>query len=147
MVVKDEAETPAAVQPAGERYSALLGQAEALLALDRHPEAASTALEAVQLDPGRPEAWVVAGKVYYQQERWAEAAPFFQAATCANRRPAVGATRETDHHWLPWDLLAVCLGNSGRHEEALRAGLTALRGNPEPERVRRNLAWFVEGLG
>ncbi|MFE0464672.1 glycosyltransferase [Kitasatospora sp. NPDC058965] len=135
------------VQSAWERYFALLSQAESLLALARHPEAARTALDAVQLDPARPEAWVVVGKVYYQQERWAEAAPFFQAATCADRRPATGFSRETDYQWLPWDLLAVCLGNSGRREEALRAGLTALHGNPEPERVRRNLAWFVEGLG
>ncbi|MER5638046.1 glycosyltransferase [Kitasatospora sp. NPDC002227] len=139
-------EALATEQPEWERYYSLLSQAESLLALERCSEAAQAALAAVQLDPGRPEAWVAAGKAYYQRKLWAEAVPFFQAATTANRRPATGFSRETDYQWVPWDFLAVCLGNSGRAEEALRAGAVALRGNPDPERVRGNLSWFVETL-
>ncbi|WP_084700837.1 glycosyltransferase [Streptacidiphilus anmyonensis] len=133
-------------QPAWERYFALMSRAECLQAVDRGAEAAEVALRAVLLDPTRPEAWMVAGMIPYEQHDWARAVPFFSAATAARTRPAEGFVRDRDHGWAPWDFLSVCLGNSGRHEEALHAGVRALRGNPQADRVRGNLGWFVSEL-
>ncbi|MEY9845194.1 glycosyltransferase [Streptacidiphilus sp. MAP5-3] len=133
-------------QPAWERYFALLSRAECLHAIGRSGEGAETAVQAILLDPTRPEAWMVAGMIPYEQGEWARAVPFFSAASVAQARPTEGFVRGRDHGWAPWDFLSVCLGNSGRHEEALQAGVRALRGNPQGDRVRANLGWFVSEL-
>ncbi|MBF9070360.1 glycosyltransferase [Streptacidiphilus fuscans] len=140
------AEVLALPQPAWERYFALMSRAECLQAIGRTGEAAETAVQAVLLDPTRPEAWMVAGMIPYEQGEWARAVPFFSAASVAQARPTEGFVRGRDHDWAPWDFLSVCLGNSGRHEEALQAGVRALRGNPQGDRVRANLGWFVSEL-
>jgi tetratricopeptide (TPR) repeat protein len=129
-----------------ERYFSLISLAECHITLGQHTEAAATALRAVQLDPSRPEAWMVVGMVHYHQQEWERAVPFFSAATSARSQPFTGFVRTADYSWAPWDYLSVCLGNSGRHGEALDAGKLALSGNPEIERVRKNLAWFVSCL-
>jgi tetratricopeptide (TPR) repeat protein len=133
-------------QPAWERYFALMSLAESQLALGRYPDALTAALRAVQLDPARPEAWMVTGRIHYEQEQWAQAVPFFSAASAARTRPFAGFVRDADYRWAAWDFLSVCLGNSGRHAEALDAGRLALSGNPDAERVRGNLTWFVNSL-
>ncbi|MEY9871408.1 glycosyltransferase involved in cell wall biosynthesis [Streptacidiphilus sp. MAP12-33] len=133
-------------QPAWERYFALMSRAECLQATGRHAEAEESAVRAVLLDPTRPEAWMVAGMIPYERGEWARAVPFFNAASVAQARPAGGFVRGRDYEWAPWDFLAVCLGNSGRHEEALNAGVRSLRGNPQAERVRANIGWFVSQL-
>ncbi|WP_165845472.1 glycosyltransferase [Streptacidiphilus pinicola] len=133
-------------QPAWERYFALMSRAECLQAVGRSAEAGEVAVQAVLLDPTRPEAWMVAGMIPYEQCDWARAVPFFSAAAAARSRPSEGFVRDRDHGWAPWDFLSVCLGNSGRHEEALQAGVRALRDNPQAERVRANLGWFVSEL-
>lgn len=140
------AEVLATEQPAWERYFALMSRAECLQATGRSAEASQSALQAVLLDPTRPEAWMVAGMIPYERGEWAHAVPFFSAATTARTRPSEGFVRDRDHGWAPWDFLSVCLGNSGRHEEALYAGVRALRGNPQADRVRDNLGWFVSEL-
>jgi glycosyltransferase involved in cell wall biosynthesis len=139
-------EVLATEQPAWERYFALISLAECQMALEKYAEATESALKAVQHNPSRPEAWMVAGMVHYHCEEWADGVPFFTAATVARTRPSAGFVRDRDYGWAPWDFLSVCLGNSGRHAEALQAGQLALNGNPEAERVRKNLAWFVSCL-
>ena len=133
-------------QPVWERYFALMSRAECLQATGGSAEAAELAVQAVLLDPTRPEAWMVAGMIPYEQGEWARAVPFFSAASVAQARPSEGFVRGRDHGWAPWDFLAVCLGNSGRHEEALQAGVRALHDNPQAERVRANIGWFVSNL-
>lgn len=129
-----------------ERYFSLLSLAEALMGTGHCAPALEAAQEAARLDPGRPEAWVVAGRIPYQSGHWEKAIPFFERATAARSRPMAGFVREADYGWLPWDLLSVCLGNSGRFTDALQAARQALNGNPEPLRVRSNIDWFVRNL-
>jgi glycosyltransferase involved in cell wall biosynthesis len=133
-------------QPAWERYFALMSRAECLQKLGRPAEAEASAVQAVLLDPTRPEAWMVAGMIPYERGDWARAVPFFSAASVAQARPSGGFVRGRDYAWAPWDYLSVCLGNSGRHEEALHAGVRSLRGNPQADRVRENIGWFVSQL-
>jgi glycosyltransferase involved in cell wall biosynthesis len=141
----DEALT--AERPEWERYYALTCLGQSLQVLGRDEEALAAALEAVRLDPGRPEAWMTAGRVHYERGHWVQAAPFFSAASTAPVRPFSGFVNDADHRWAPWDYLSVCLGNSGRHREALEAGLRALEGgNPGADRVRANIGWFVSEL-
>ena len=132
----------AAEAPDWERYDALLSRGRMLAALERPGEARASALTAVNLEPGRPEAWMVAGMTFYEAEDWERGAPFFAAATRCRTRPSLGFTTERDYTWAPWDYLAVCLGNSGRFREAIKAGERALQGNPEAARVKQNIQWF-----
>ena len=132
--------------PAWERYDALLSRARMLVALGRPDEVRATALAAMQLEPGRPEAWMAAGLTYYEVQDWERGAPFFAAATRCRTRPALGFTFERDYTWAPWDYLAVCLGNTGRYREAIEAAERSLPHNPEAARVERNIAWFRSQL-
>jgi len=140
------AEVLATKQPTWERYFALISLAECQLNLEEYAQATEAALKAVQLNPSRPEAWIAAGMVHYHRKEWDQAVPFFAAATTARSRPSAGFVRDADYGWAPWDYLSVCLGNSGKYAEALRVGQLALSDNPEAERVRKNLAWFVSQL-
>ncbi|HVU71985.1 MAG TPA: glycosyltransferase family 2 protein [Mycobacteriales bacterium] len=128
--------------PDWERYDAMLSRGRMLLALERAVDARASALQAVLLEPGRPEAWMAAGLTYYEVEDWERGAPFFAAATRCRTRPPLGFTFERDYTWAPWDYLSVCLGNSGRYREAVKAAERALPGNPEAPRVKQNLQWF-----
>lgn len=128
-------------------YESLLALAKALIALDRRGEAMHNALKAVELSPIRPEAWMLVGGIYYSRENWDLAAPFFSAATQSRRSTSMdGGVNVGDYSWVPWDCLSICLGNAGRYEEAFQAGQKALPGNPEAERVRRNLEWFTSRI-
>lgn len=134
-------------RPDWERYYALTAQAQCLDALGREEEALASAFKAVRLEPARPEAWMAAGRIHYSRERWVAAVPFFSAASAARSRPFNGFVQDADYRWAPWDFLSVCLGNSGRHQEAVQAALRALEGgNPGADRVRGNIDWFVSEL-
>lgn len=132
--------------PTWERYFALISMAECQITLRRFTEAAESALQAVQINPCRPEAWVVVGMSHYHQEQWMQAIPFFLAATMPRARPIEGPVREYAYGWTPWHFLSLCLGKIGRYAEALHTGQLALNGNPEPEQLRERLAEYATNL-
>lgn len=115
------------------------------LAGDRD-EARQVWLDAVRCDPTRAEAFMALGRLHYDACEWAQAIPFFAAAASATR-PADGFVQEADYSWAPLDFLGVCLAHAGRHDEALDATLRAMRaGNPDGERLRKNLHWILDQL-
>jgi glycosyltransferase involved in cell wall biosynthesis len=105
----------------------------------------AVALEAIGEDPSRAEAYVVLGLHYYDHEQWSKAAPLFIAAT-TTKQPTMGITRNPDYQYKAWDYLSVCLDRLERRQEALDAARRALPNNPESERVRKNMHWFVDNL-
>lgn len=131
---------------AWEKYSALLSRARCLRRLDRDDDALATLLHAITVDPTRAEAFTAVGRVYYDRRLWAQAVPFYSAAASC-RRPPDGFVEDADYTFAALDFLGVCLANSDRHEEAITATMQSLeRGNPDAERLRKNLHWSIDQL-
>lgn len=129
-----------------ERYHAVLRMAHAAKAEGRPQQAVNHLLSAVRTDPARAEAYVRLAEYYYEDKQWAQAIPLLNAAI-ACRRPEEGFLFESDYTWLPWDYLAVCLSQLGRHSEAVPAALRSLElGNPEKPRVQHNLRWSIDHI-
>jgi len=135
----------AAESEAADRYWAQLKLAESLRLLGDHAASRRAALDAIDEDSGRAEAYVTLGRVHFDAHEWEEALPPFMAAT-AGRRPAFGFVRDGDYRYLPWDFLSVCYEKLGRMGDALTAAQRGLPGNPEADRVRTNMHWMVDNL-
>lgn len=125
-----------------ERYTAMTRSASALAVLDRPEEADAMAHRAIREDPTRAEAYVIAGKLHYDRERWAAAAPFFLAAT-ACRRPVEGIVTSVDYGYRPWDFLSICYHRMGDQAKAIDALGRAVAGNPERDRLVDNAGWMI----
>jgi glycosyltransferase involved in cell wall biosynthesis len=129
-----------------EQHSALLGMAECALALDRPEDARTRLYEALTLDPRRGEPFLVLGFLHFKKEEYAEALPWYAAAT-ALVRPGDGFTQPADYSWRPWDYLSVCLINTGRYAEGVKAAMRAIElGAPDLERLRKNAQWALDQL-
>jgi tetratricopeptide (TPR) repeat protein len=129
-----------------EVYTARVSMSGCARRLGRRDDALSHALAAMALEPSRAEAPLAAGQIFFDEGDWTRAAPFF-AAACAAVRPSIGFIAEQDYTWRPWDFLAVCLANTGRHEDAIAAATRSVqRGNPDVQRVQANLGWSLEQL-
>ena len=127
--------------PSWEQHAALVGMARAARALSRWDEAIRCALGALAVDPARAEGLLAAGLAHYDQQAWADALPFFWAATVV-RPPADGFVDLPSYRHLGWDYAGVCLSNLARHDEAIAAFEHALAGgSPDVERLEQNLAW------
>ena len=128
--------------PGWERTEALLAMARAMRRLERVGDFEATVHRALRADPTRAEAWVLAGLLHYDAGRWAQAVPFFLAATGCTP-PAEGFVMMTDYGYVPWDYLAVCWHNLGDQARALEALGRAVDGNPERDRLIDNAQWIV----
>jgi hypothetical protein len=103
-------------------------------------------MSAVALDPSRAEAHLALGDIFFAEQKWTQAAPFFAAATCAVR-PVAGFIADMDYTWRAWDFLGVCLINSGRHQDGIEATMRALElGSPDRGRLTANLHWAIDAL-
>jgi len=131
--------------PGPDRYWAQVCLAEVSRAVGDGATTREVALKAIGEDPSRAEAYVVLGLHYYDSEQWSKAAPLFIAAT-TTKQPTIGITRNPYYRYVPWDYLSVCLDRLERRQEALDAARRALPNNPDPERVRKNMHWFVDNL-
>lgn len=128
--------------PGWERYSALTAMAGAQTRLGRLQDAEATVHRAIRLDPTRAEAYVLAGRLHYDAQRWRAAAPYFLAATGC-QLPSEGFVSVRDYGFVPWDYLSVCWHNLGDQARALEALGRAVDGNPERERLIDNAGWIV----
>ncbi len=131
--------------PGPYRYWAQVSLAELSRKVGDEATTREFALEAIGEDPSRAEAYVTLGLHYYDKEQWDRAAPLFIAAT-ATRMPGTGMTRNPQYQYVAWDYLSVCLDRLKRHHEALEAARRGLANNPEGERVRANMRWFIDNL-
>jgi tetratricopeptide (TPR) repeat protein len=125
-----------------ERYSALTGMANAQLRLGRADHCEATIHRAIREDPTRAEAYVIAGRLHYDAERWSAAIPYFLAATGC-KQPLEGFVAVRDYRFVPWDYLSVCWHQLGDQPRALEALGKAIDGNPERARLIENAEWIV----
>jgi glycosyltransferase involved in cell wall biosynthesis len=129
-----------------EEYAARLSMSECARRCGRDEEAIDLLFSAVRLDPSRSEAFLGLGKVHFDLSQWEQAVSYYAAAASATR-PAAGFVSDFDYTWRPWDYLGVCLANSGRHAEAIKATMRSLQlGNPDRDRLRQNLHWSVDHI-
>jgi glycosyltransferase involved in cell wall biosynthesis len=133
--------------PEWEMYHARLFMSDCELASGNIDAAVGQAMTAIRQEPSRAEAYLRAGRVYYDRQEWARAAPLFSAA-CAGRRPELGFVDDPDYSYLPWDYLSICLGQLGKFDEAIAAGRRSLElGNPDGDRISGNIAWWEQQQG
>ncbi|MFJ3235791.1 glycosyltransferase [Streptomyces sp. NPDC086787] len=100
-----------ACTPAWMYYNTLVALSELLTARGCYAEALDSALQAIQLDATRPEAWMTAGITHFNQENWSCAAPFFGGA--------LQATWQSDARRFASEYLSACLKNRGSQEASL----------------------------
>jgi glycosyltransferase involved in cell wall biosynthesis len=130
---------------AWERHAALLSMARCSEALGDEIAKIGYLQDAIALDSTRAEAWNMFGLHHYNKGEWAQAMPFFVAATSLTR-PADGFISDVDYTCLPWDYLAICLARLGRHRQALEATFRAADTSPDRERLRANAVMAVNEL-
>ena len=128
-----------------EYYDALISLATAYKSENRIDEMVDAYFRAIKFDPTRAEAYVGLGDFSYERQQWQHAIPFYLAARGAVR-PIEGFVLETCYTWLPIDRLAVCYGNLGRLEEAIKLTVEALKQCPEQDRLLDNLRMFTEAV-
>ncbi len=128
-----------------ERHSALLSMSACADSLGRVTRKLAFLHEAVQLDCTRAEAFMRLGLHHYHLREWAQAAPFFAAASALSR-PTEGFIDDTAYTWGPWDYLAVCHSELGMFEEALQETVKALRWSDDRPRLFANMGFYLDKL-
>lgn len=126
-----------------ERTEALLSMARSMRALGRIDDLETTVHRLLRAAPERAEPWVLGGLHHFDAGRWAEAVPYFLAATGC-MAPAEGFVVVNDYGYVPWDFLAVCWHNLGDQRRALEALGKSVDGNPERERLIDNAGWILK---
>lgn len=129
-----------------ERYQALVSMSECAARCGCDDDAEDYLHEALSVDSSRSEAFLALGWRHFQREEWARALTWYSAAAAATS-PSLGFVTPADYSWRPWDYIGVCLINLGRHDEGIAATVRSLReGNPDVERLRKNLHWSVDQI-
>ncbi|MFN8615305.1 MAG: glycosyltransferase [Vampirovibrionales bacterium] len=128
-----------------EQYQAMLQAAYCCSALNQSHQTLEWGWRAIRLDPTRAEAWNAVGIVYYKQQLWQQAIPYFTAAA-ACPRPVDGFVHDADYTWMPGDYLSICYDRLGQYRQAIEHSLATLPMSPEPERLRKNLHWLIDQL-
>jgi SAM-dependent methyltransferase len=105
------------------------------------PDAAAQAyLKAIEICPTVVEGFYYLGKLRYEQQRYAEGATWFKAATIPE--PGGFFVDRDIYEWRRYDLLAVCLHKIGRSGEARLYGAKALSARPNDEQLKTNMAYY-----
>ncbi len=129
-----------------ERYAALVARADCLGRVARQREAQDDLLAALALDPTRADAFLALGRRHFDAAEWAQALPFYAAASTLTPPPD-GFVTPTDYTWRATDHLGVCLINTGRLQEGIDMTQRSLdAGNPDVERLQANIRWALEQL-
>lgn len=132
-------------QRPGARATGLVNLAACLDFLGNHDEKLEILQEAINIDVGRAEAWMLLGCHYFNRGEWDSAIPFYQAAG-ALRPPNQGLVEEAAYLWGPADFLSICMGHTGRLREALQNSILAMRRLGDRPRLRANAKSFAKAL-
>ena len=99
---------------------------------------------ALMADPHRRENLVLMAEHYYRLQDWETCRMWAKAATDITVKPLDYLCDPEAWGWLPWDLWAVSAWNTGRKDEAYRAGRMALELNPSDPRLVANMEWYSQ---
>jgi len=105
--------------------------------------AESYATEAVNQAPSFYEAWHWRAHIAHLQNKWEE---------CNNFASKILTLDRQDHHlvkpevweWWGYDLMALSFNKLGKHKDAVKYGELALAGNPDNERLQKNMKIYSE---
>lgn len=96
---------------------------------------------AAQINPLEAEPWHELANYHYQSQNWD--AVWDACIAGINCKPTTHYLRdESVLQWRLFDLLAVAQWNRGKYSDALHWGLKALAGNPDDERLQKNVEFF-----
>lgn len=101
-------------------------------------------LNAIKEAPGRREALVELGNYYYNQKAWKSALQPLEQALAIESKPLDYLCEEFAWGALPYDLAALCAYQSGLHDKALEWGISASALNPDDDRLKTNVAYYLE---
>lgn len=122
-----------------EKYDAARSSFQCRVELKQEDMALPWALKAIAINPQRAEAFNDIGLYFYQRERWRDAIPFFTAATAVSNPPNSGFINSAHYGWLPYDYLSICYDKIGDFPKAVEMTLKAMPGNPDQQRLLKNL--------
>jgi glycosyltransferase involved in cell wall biosynthesis len=126
-----------------ERSSTNMWASEACRWLGNWSLAESFATEAVNQAPNFYEAWHWRAHIAHLQSKWEDCNIFASKILTLDRQ---------DHHlvkpivweWWGYDLMALSFNKLGKHRDAIKYGELALTGNPENERLQKNMKIYLQ---
>ncbi len=127
------------------RYQAMHQIMTACMMLDRDEEAIQWGYQAMAVDPGRAEAMVELGVIYFRHQRFDQAIPLLQAALhCI--QPDAGQILLENYTWRPYHYLSLCYEGIGDYFKAIEAALKAYPTIPDKAVIRDNIQCFAQKL-
>jgi len=103
------------------QYEALVGVGKCHRKLGDNESAINPWLEAIWSDSTRADAWLLIGDLFYEQEEFARAIPFFQAVTALSRPLDNSMVNLSYYSYLPWERLGFCYLGTHQDDKAVEA--------------------------
>lgn len=125
-----------------ELYDALVSMGKCQYQVGAIAASKAAYLRAIGEDPTRADAFMALGEYEYEDKRFDRAMPYFKAVA-GMKRPEIGYAFDAYYSWLPWDRLAMCLGEVGDYAGAMAATVQAMQTCPDRERLEQNHAFFA----
>jgi len=105
--------------------------------------AESYATEAVNQAPSFYEAWHWRAHIAHLQSKWQDCNNFASKILTLDRQDHI-LVKPAVWEWWGYDLMALSFNKLGEHKDAIKYGELALAGNPENERLQRNMKIYIE---
>ena len=129
-----------------EKYYALRKLSKCFKFRDNSERAIEYLLKAIAHSPERAEAFTELGLIYYVQNQFNKALPFFAAASSLPKPDNLGFLEEQYYTYLSKDYLAICLSRIGQIQKAKDLTEEILDINPDKERLLANLKYYNSKL-
>jgi len=97
--------------------------------------------------PHTREPWVSLARLYYEQHKWPESYGAAMRALSITHKELVYTTEPMSWGYLPHDFAAIAAWNIGLKEMAIEQGRLALELEPEDDRLKENLSWYLGKKG
>lgn len=111
------------------------------------PDAADYWLEeAIDEAPGRREALVELAQYHYEQQNWQECLDWAKLALLVKEKPLDYLCEEFAWGDIPYDLAAISAYNLELYKEAAEYGALAQAANPNDQRLKDNLVYYLKAL-
>lgn len=102
--------------------------------------------QAIIKDPKWAEFYAIMGQIYYDEQRWNEAIPWFEIAARMPKNTSCGIVLHEYYTWIPQDRLCKCYGEVGRIRESYEANEKALAYCPNDQRMLYNREYLRDVL-
>lgn len=103
-------------------------------------------IKGIKLDPRWAEFYNTIGQIYYDQEKWDSAIPWFESASRLPMLKVWGTILTDNYTWIPHDRLCKCYSQVGKLKEAYTAAQKALSYRPNDNRLQFNVEFLRDIL-